>query len=86
MIGRLDLKQLVDIARNTGMRCICAFKYGMFVHNQIGLYGTSSQMKQTEKIWAGKGHKFTNRQPSHAYSCRVDVPETRWIDKKESDK
>ena len=80
LIGKLSLKELVDVARDEGMRCICGNKVSMCVHNQIGLHGTSEQMKRTEKRWIGNGHKVVNRQPSYAFSCNVDIPEARWVD------
>ena len=63
------------------MLVICGFKIPMFAHNQIGLYGTSEQMKATENIWKDSGHKVTGRQPGHAYSINVDKPKKDWIDK-----
>ncbi len=82
LMGKLSLRELVDVARDKGMRCICAHKVSMCVHNQIGLYGTSEQMKQTEKWWIDNGHKVVNRQPSYAFSCNVDKPEAEWVDTK----
>lgn len=81
LIGKLSLKELADVARENGMRIICGFKVPMCVHNQIGLYGTSAQMKATGRAWAGHGHKITNRQPSYAFSISVDKHKTEWIDK-----
>lgn len=80
LMGSLSLKELVDVARQKGMRCICAYKISMCVHNQIGLYGTSEQMKLTETQWIGNGHEITNRQPTYAFSCDVDKPQKKWID------
>ena len=80
LIGPLSLRQLAAVARNKGMRVIHASKCSMCVHNQIGLYGTSAQMRQTEKEWACYGHEITNRQPSYAFSCPVDIPEAEWVD------
>ena len=76
-----DLKKLADIARDNGMRCICGFTVPMFVHSQIGLYGTSAQMRLTEEHWKKVGYEFTNRQPSYAYSIEVDIPKDDWVDK-----
>ena len=76
----VDTIKLVDIARSNGMCCICGFKAPMFVHSQIGLYGTSEQMRLTEKQWEKNGYDFTSRQPSHAYSIDVDKPQKDWVD------
>ncbi len=83
LMGKLSLKELVDVARGEGMKCICGNKVSMCVHNQIGLYGTSQQMKQTEKRWNDNGHKVVNRQPGFAFSCNVNIPESEWVDTKE---
>ena len=78
--GLVNTIELVDIARNNGMRCICGFKVPMYVHSQIGLYGTSKQMRLTEKQWKEKGYDFVNRQPSYAYPINVDKPQKDWVD------
>ena len=81
LMGKLSLMELVNVARKQGMVCICAFKMSMFVHNQIGLYGTSKQMKATEKTWRSKGHNVTNRKPSYAFSIDLNKPREEWADK-----
>ncbi len=77
-----SLKELVDIARNNGMKCIKAFKMSMFTHFQIGLYGTSDQMRATEKRWLADKVEFTNREPTHAFAINVDIPVQKWVDYK----
>ena len=81
VIGKLSLQELADVARANNMRIICGFTVGGCVHYQIGLYGTSDQMKQTQKRWIDNGHEVVNRQPSYAFSCDVDKPEADWVDK-----
>ena len=81
LMGKLSLTELVDIARSNGMMVICGYKVSMCVHNQIGLYGTSEQMKQTEQTWSENGHEVASRQPSYAFSCDVDISRDKWVDK-----
>ncbi len=80
LMGKLSLRELVEVARKQGMIIIHGSKVSMCVHNQIGLYGTSAQMKQTERVWIEKGHEVTSRQPSYAFSCNVDIPRDQWVD------
>ncbi len=81
LMGKLNLNEMVEIARKQGMIIISGSKVSMCVHYQIGLYGTSAQMKQTEGAWIESGHKVTNRQPGYAFSCDVDIPRSGWVDK-----
>ena len=75
-----DLREAADIARQSGMVIICGFTVSMCVHAQFGLYGTSEQMKATEKAWEENDTKFTGREPSYAFSIDVAIPREDWVD------
>jgi hypothetical protein len=80
VIGPLDVLELVNVARKHGMRCIAGFKPGMCAFNEIGLYGTSEQMKSTEADWKKAGCKPLSRQPRAAFGFNLNAPEEAWVD------
>jgi hypothetical protein len=55
VFGKLCLGALCAIARRHGMYVIAGYKPSMHVYNEIGLYGTSEQMKAVAEAWTAKG-------------------------------
>ena len=70
--------KLLETAKSVGMACISCGTVSMCVHTQIGLYGTSEQIKKLEAIWKEKKYEFVNRQPTYAFDITVNKPREDW--------
>lgn len=83
VFGKYSLTELCDIARKNGMKIIVAYHPDMHVSNEIGLYGTQSQMIKTESEW-GKGDKdllkFNRR---NVFGVSLTMPKNKWVDKED---
>lgn len=78
-----DARAIVLVAKRVGMKIICAYRPGLCMWNSMGLYGTSAQMKKTERIWSAMGIKpdeIASREPGGAWPCNADIPERDWAD------
>lgn len=78
--GRLTLVGLVTAARDQGMLCIQALKPDMHVYNEIGLFGTSSQMRATEDIWRSNGHELKPRKFTAFAEVDLGRPRADWAE------
>ena len=78
--GRMDLMQLVDCARKHGMSVIVAYKPGLHVHNEIGLYGTAEQMRAVERDWHLAGHALKPRGFRAVLGVDLGTPRESWVD------
>jgi hypothetical protein len=61
VFGKLCLGDLCRVARRHGMYVIAAYKPGMHVYCEIGLYGTDEQMRAVTTEWEAKGNKLKSR-------------------------
>ena len=79
--GKLSLRQLLDIAREEGMRCIDAFKGDICCYNSIALYGTREQLERTQERWRAAGHECLKRFEKWGQGpADLDRPRIRWLD------
>jgi len=55
----------------------------MHVYNEIALWGTASQMRATEAVWAAAGNELKPRSFRAVFGAPVDLPRDQWLDNKE---
>ena len=78
--GKLDCQGLCDVARGHGMQIISAIKPDMHAYNEIGLYGTKSQMRATERDWTTAGNKLKPRNFTAVFGVDLRVQRKDWVD------
>lgn len=76
--GKLRLGQLVEVAEKHGMLVMSGSKVGMHVFNEIGLYGTPSQMTAVESEWIANGHKMKPRSFRAIFGVNLKLPRSEW--------
>ena len=76
--GKLCLGDLCAVAWRHGMLITTASKPDMHCYNEIGLYGTSEQMKAVVVEWEASGNKLK----PHSFTAVMGVhhpPVSKWI-------
>lgn len=77
--GSLSIGGLVKAARRNGMHVIEAYKPGMHVYNEIGLFGTATQMLATEADWVKHGHEMKPRGFSAVFGVNLRRQRADWL-------
>ncbi len=80
-LGGACLGELCAIARRHGMYIIAAYKVGMHVYHEIGLYGSSEQMASVTKKWAAKGNELKPRSFKAVFGVGSKrIAPSNWLD------
>lgn len=77
--GERKLRDLCVVAQGLGMEVIAAYKPNMHVYNEIGLYGTRSQMKAVEAEWAKTGNTLKPRSFTAVFGVCLEIPREHWL-------
>jgi hypothetical protein len=78
--GDLCLGALCSIARRHGMYVITASRPNMHCYNEIGLYGTTEQMKAVTEEWAAHGNVLKPRSFRAVFEINKNIPAANWLD------
>ena len=77
--GKLDCMGLFNVAEKHGMEVIQCYKIDMHVVAEVGLYGTSSQMKAVEAEWAEHGNTLKRGNRKLAFGVDLNRPREQWV-------
>lgn len=76
--GKLDCRGIYAVAVKHGMEVIQCRKGDMMCFNDVGLYGTTSQMKAVEAEWTANGNEPKPRSFKAVFGVNLDLPREQW--------
>ena len=77
--GELDCRGIAEVAMKHGMEVISCRKPNFHCFNEIGIYGTSEQMKAVELEWNSYGNEPKPRNFNAYFPVNLAVPRKRWV-------
>ena len=76
--GKLDCRGIANVAIKHGMEVITCRKTDWHCHNEVGLYGTSAQMKAVEAEWTSHGNAPKPRGFKGFFPVNLNKPRAEW--------